>query len=114
MHSFEDFCRAKNAFLKKDDIVLRDNVLNVTTSAANVVAALNEKGFASDREIFKAYKNFRKLPRNFSKIQALRYGHLSRPRLLKTFMQFYVSLVDFCKQGGVRFPVELEAIERLT
>jgi len=114
MHSFEDFCRAKNAFLKKDDIVLRDNILNATTSAANVVAALNAKGFASDREIFKAYKKFRKLPRNFSKIQALRYGHLSRPRLLKTFMQFYVNLVDFCKQGGVRFPVELEAIERLT
>jgi hypothetical protein len=51
MHSFEDFCRAKNAFLKKDDIVLRDNVLNVTTSAANVVAALNEKGFARSRDL---------------------------------------------------------------
>jgi hypothetical protein len=84
IHSFEDFCRAKNAFLKKDDVVLKDNVHNVTLSASNVVAALNGYGFASDREIFKAYKKFRKVPRNFSKIQALRYGDLSTPRLFKT------------------------------
>lgn len=113
IHSFEDFCRAKNAFLKKDDIVLRDSIHNVTHSAANVVAALNEKGFASDREIFKAYKKFRKLPRNFSKIQAMRYGHLSRPKLFKTLIQFYINLVDFCQQGGLDFPVQLEDIERL-
>ncbi len=92
---------------------MKDSIHNVTHSAANVVAALNENGFASDREIFKAYEKFRKLPRNFSKIHALRYGHLSRPQLLKTMMQFYVDLVDFCKQGRVDFPVELEAIEHL-
>jgi len=114
IHSFEDFCRAKNAFLKKDEVVLSDSIHNLTHSAANAVAALNEKGFTSDREIFKAHKKFRKVPRNFSKIQALRYGDLSTPRLFKTLMQFYVNLVDFCKQGGVHFPVELEAIERLT
>jgi predicted nucleotidyltransferase len=114
IHSFEDFCRAKNAFLNKDDIVLKDNIHNVTHSASNVVAALNGYGFASDREIFIAYKKFGKLPRDFSEIHALRYGNLSRSRLFKTLMQFYINLVDFCKQGGVRFPVELEAIERLT
>jgi predicted nucleotidyltransferase len=114
IHSFEDFCRAKKAFLNKDDVVLKDNVHNVTLSASNVVAALNGYGFASDREIFKVYKKFRKVPRNFSKIQALRYGDLSTPRLFKTLMQFYVNLVDFCKQVGVHFPVELDAIERLT
>jgi Nucleotidyltransferase domain len=113
IHSFEDFCRAKNAFLNGDDIVLKDSINNVTHSAANVVAAMNENGFASDREIFKAYKRFKRLPRNFGTVEALRYGHLSRVRLLKTLMQFYVSLVEFCKQGGVEFPVELEVIERL-
>jgi len=113
IHSFEDFCRAKNAFLKNDDIVLKDSIHNVTHSAANVVAALNKSGFASDREIFKAYKKFRRLPRNFATIQTLRYGHLSRPRLLKTLMQFYVGLVDFCNQRGVDFPVELRVIQCL-
>jgi predicted nucleotidyltransferase len=112
-HSFEDFCRAKNAFLKRDDLVLQDSIDNVTHSAANAVAALNETGFVSDREIFKAYKKFGKLPRDFAAIQALRYGNLSRLELFKTMIRFYVNLVDFCKQERVDFPVEREVLEEL-
>lgn len=114
IHSFEDFCRAKNAFLNKDEVVLIDSIQNVTHSAANVVAALNGQGFVSDRELFKAYKKFKRLPRNFSKIQALRYGHMSGPKLFETMMQFYVDLVEFSKQRGISFPVTLEVIERLS
>jgi len=110
IHSFEDFCRVKNAFLKKDDLVLKDSIHNVTHSAANIVAALNETGFVSDREIFKAYKKFKKLPRNFATIGALRYGNLSRLELFKTMVRFYVSLVDFCKQERVEFPVDREFV----
>ncbi len=113
IHSFEDFCRAKNAFLKKDDLVLKDRIHNVTHSAANVVAALNETGFVSDREIFRAYKKFGKLPRNFATIQALRYSNLSRPELFKTMIRFYVNLVDFCKQERIDFPVDREVLEDL-
>lgn len=113
IHSFEDFCRAKNAFLKQDDIVLKDNINNVTHSAANAVAALNETGFVSDREIFKAYRKFGKLPENFATIHALRYGNSPRPELFRTLIRFYVSLVDFCKREGVEFPVEREALENL-
>src|SRR5262249_2391969 len=71
VHSFEDYCRAKNAFLDKDDVVLKDSIYGVTASAANIVAALNKTGFVSDREIFKAYRKFKKLPRTFGWIQAL-------------------------------------------
>ena len=111
IHSFEDFCRAKNAFLKRDDIVLKDSIHNVTHSAVNAVAALNETGFVSDREIFKAFRKFGKLPRNFSTIQALRYGNLLRPELFKTMIRFYTGLVDFCKEEGLVFPVEREVLE---
>jgi predicted nucleotidyltransferase len=113
IHSFEDFCRAKNAFLKKDDIVLKDSIHNVTHSAANVVAALNENGFVSDREIFKAYRRFGKTPMNFGLIQGLRYGNLSPRQLLMTLIRFYISLVDFCKEEGLVFPVEREVLEDL-
>ncbi|HEV2119835.1 MAG TPA: nucleotidyltransferase domain-containing protein [Candidatus Bathyarchaeia archaeon] len=113
IYSFEDFCRAKNAFLKKDDIVLKDNISNVTHSAANAVAALNETGFVSDREIFKAYKKFGKLHKNFATIRTLRYGNPPRPELFRTLIRFYVGLVDFCKQEGVDFPVEREVLENL-
>jgi kanamycin nucleotidyltransferase len=111
IHSFEDFCRAKNAFLKKDGIVLKDSVHNVTHSAANVVAALNQTGFASDREIFKAYKKFRKTPRNFDALQGLRYGNLSMQQLFKSMVRFYISLVDFCRGEGLAFPVERSVLE---
>ncbi len=113
IHSFEDFCRAKNAFLKKDNIVLKDNIHNITHSAASVVASLNEKGFASDREIFKSYKKFEKTPRNFGAIRELRYGSLSTQQSFKTLTRFYISLVDFCKEEGLAFPVERNVLESL-
>ncbi len=113
IHSFEDFCRAKNAFLEKDKIVLKDSIYNVTHSAANVVAALNENGFASDREIFKSYKSFKKTPKNFGTIQELRYGNLATQQLFKTLTRFYVSLVDFCKEEGLSFPVNRNVLKDL-
>jgi hypothetical protein len=103
--SFEDFCRAKNAFLEGDDIVLKDSVYIITTSAANIVASLNHAALVSDREMFKAYKNFSKLPRNFESIQELRYGNLNRKRLFSVLLQFYLDVIDFCKKEGVEFPV---------
>jgi predicted nucleotidyltransferase len=113
IHSFEDFCRAKNAFLKKDKIVLKDSIYNVTHSAANVVAALNDNGFASDREIFKSYKRFKKSPKNFRTIEELRYGNLSTQQLFTTMIRFYISLVDFCKEEGLAFPVKRDVLEGL-
>jgi predicted nucleotidyltransferase len=113
VHSFEDFCRAKNAFLKRDGLVLQDSIHNITHSAVNAVAALNETSFVSDREIFRTYKKFGKLPRNFATIQSLRYGKLSRPQLFKTMIRFYTGLVDFCKEEGLTFPVEREVLEDL-
>jgi kanamycin nucleotidyltransferase len=114
MISYEDFCRVKNAYLNGDDIVLRDNASLVTYSAALVVASLNETGFVSDREIFKAHKRFSKLPRHFDQIEELRYGCLKRTRLVQTLVSFYLDLIDFCNKEGIRLPVDRETLEDLT
>jgi predicted nucleotidyltransferase len=111
--SFEDFCRAKNAFLDNDGVVLKDSVYIVTTSAVNIVACLNQAAFVSDREMFKAYKNFPKLPRNFVSIQELRYGNLNLRQLFSVLLQFYLDLVDFCLKEGVEFPVSATTLKEL-
>lgn len=113
VHSYEDFCRAKNVFLHGDEVVLRENVWWVTHAAANIVSALNEAHFVSDREIFKAYKRLKRTPRGFGKIQLLRYGDLRGVRLFKLFLSFYVELVRFCRREGVQFPVEEAALKEL-
>ncbi len=105
LHSYEDFCRTKNAYLAGDEIVLKDNVYAVTGSAANIVAALNQRYFVSDREIFKAHRSFRKLPRDYDRIELLRYGGLGGEKLFQTFLSFYLDLVHFCTKEGLKFPV---------
>ncbi len=105
IHSYEDFCRTKNAYLSGDEIVLRDNVYAVTGSAANIVAALNERYFVSDREIFKAHKSFRKLPKDYDRIESLRYERMSAEKLFRTLLSFYINLVHFCIKEGIEFPV---------
>jgi len=111
LESYEDFCRAKNAYLNSDDIVLRDNAINVTYFAALATASLNMTYFESDREIFKAYRRLRKLPRGFGRIEALRYGNMRRKDLFRTLMSFYIDLVEFCVKEGVRFPVTTESLQ---
>ncbi len=113
LESYEDFCRAKNAFLNHDDIVLKDNVDLVTQSAALVVASLNQSAFTSDREIFKAHKGFSKLPRRFDRIERLRYGNLKRAALFRMLMGFYLDTVDFCRREGIRFPVDERTLKEL-
>lgn len=113
IHSYEDFCRVKNAYLKGDEIILKDNIYEVTHSAANVVACLNHTPFSSDREIFKAYKAFPKLPRRFGRIEQLRYGNMRGRRLFATLLRFYLDLVEFCQGEGVRFPVDRKVLSKL-
>lgn len=113
VHSYEDFCRVKNAYVNGDEVVLRDNVLYVTHSAALVVAALNRTHFVSDREIFKAHRRFRKLPRGYSRIEKLRYGNLKGRELFETFLGFYCDLVAFAGREGVHFPVSRETLREL-
>ncbi len=114
LHSYEDFSRVKNAYLSGDDIVLRDNVSLVTHSAVWVVASLNQSWFASDREIFKAYRHYKKLPRDFDRIRRLRYGNLDRQDLFKTLMSFYLDLVDFSEKQGTRLPVDRESLKEVS
>jgi kanamycin nucleotidyltransferase len=111
LHSYEDFCRVKNAYLNGDDVVLRDNVMNVTHSAALVTASLNNTPFISDRDIFKAYKRFQRLPEGFWRIEDLRYGCLKRRELFRSFTNFYLELVDFCAKEGVRLPVDRQTLQ---
>jgi len=103
--SYEDFCRAKSAYQTRDDIVFKDNVYLVTYSAALIVASLNQAVFASDREIFKAHKTFLKLPRQYERIEKLRYGSLQRHELVRVFLDFYLNLVKFCEREGISLPV---------
>ncbi len=109
-HSYEDFCRVKNAYANGDEVVLRDNVWFVTHSAALVVASLNRTCFVSDREIFKAHRRFQKLPKGYRRIEQLRYGNLRGRQLLKIFLGFYRDLVSFAIREGVHFPVSQEAL----
>ncbi len=113
LHSYEDFCRTKNAYLRDDEIVLKDNVMAVTISAANAVAALNNSHFVSDREIFKAHKRYRKLPKGFDRIEELRYGDLDGKKLFEESLDFYVNLVRFCKKEGITFPVTEDSLRKL-
>ena len=113
MHSYEDFCRAKNAFLKGDEVVLKDNVFQITYSAALVVASLNHAPFVSDREIFKAHRRFNKLPERFDRIEILRYGNLKGRALYRLLLDFYLDLVKFCKTEGVHAPLDERATSRL-
>ena len=110
LHSYEDFSRVKNAYLSGDDIVLKDNVHLVTHSAVWIVASLNQASFVSDREIFKAYKSYKKLLRGFDRIRQLRYGNLNRQELFKTLMSFYLDLVDFSEKEGIQLPVDRESL----
>ncbi len=114
LHSYEDFCRVKNAYLSGDDIVLRDNVHLITHSAVWVVASLNHASFVSDREIFKAFRRYRKLPREFDRIRELRYGNLNRQELFKTLMSFYLDLVDFSEKEGIRIPVDRRTLQEVS
>ncbi len=113
LHSYEDFCRVKNAYLKGDRMVLKDNVLFVTHSSAVVVASLNRTPFVSDREIFKVHKKFAKLPKRFGRIWELRYGNLKGQRLFNTFLSFYLDLVSFARKEGIRFPVGVRTLKEL-
>lgn len=113
LHSYEDFCRTKNANLAGDEIVLKDNVSAVTHSAANVVAALNQRYFVSDREIFKAHKSFKKLPKDYNRIEQLRYGSLGGEKLFRTLLSFYIGVVHFCVREGVKFPVSEASLKLL-
>ncbi len=113
LHSYEDYCRVKNAYLSGDEIVMRDNVLYVTHSAALVVACLNHSHFRSDREIFKAHGKLPKLPRHFSRIEKLRYGNLTRRKLFQMLVAFYGDLIGFAEKEGIRFPVGMEKLREL-
>jgi predicted nucleotidyltransferase len=112
LHSYEDFCRAKNAFLDGDDIVLKDCVDGITHSAALMVASLNHAEFESDRQIFKAHKRFQKLPKRFDRIARLRYGNLERKALFGTLLEFYVELVKFGRRQGLTFPVHESSLRQ--
>ena len=114
LQSYEDFCRVKNAYLSGDEIVLRDNVRLVTHSAVWVVASLNQASFVSDREIFKAYRRYQKLPRDFNRIRELRYGNLKRQTLFKTLVSFYLDLVEFSGREGIRIPVGRRALQEVS
>jgi len=109
--SYEDFCRAKSAYSKRDDVVFKDNVYLVTYSAALIVASLNQAVFASDREIFKAHKTFSRLPRHYKKIEKLRYGSLQRRELFRVFLDFYLNLVEFCEREGISLPVSRRVLK---
>ncbi len=114
LHSYEDFCRVKNAYLIDDAIVLKDNIPYVTHSAALVVASLNETSFESDRTIFKAHKGFKTVPRQFDgRLMRLRYGNLKGRKLFNTFLAFYLDLVEFAKEQGISFPVSEEALRKM-
>jgi len=113
LHSYEDFCRTKNAHLAGDEIVLKDNVYAVTHSAANTVAALNQRYFVSDREIFKAHKSFKKLPKDYDRIEQCRYGNLTSEKLFQTLLTFYIDLVHFCAKEGIKFPVTEASLKML-
>ena len=114
LHSYEDFCRVKNAFLAKDEIVMRDNANYVTHSAALVVACLNQAHFRSDREIFKAHKRMARTPRGFaSQIQKIRYGGLTDRKLLDTLFSFYLNLIVFTENQGIGFPVSRDKLVEL-
>jgi hypothetical protein len=113
IHSYEDFCRAKNAFLSEDEVVLKNNVLQITYSAALVVASLNHAALVSDREVFKAHKSFTKLPRRFNRIETLRYGNLKGRALFRMLLDFYLDLIRFCDQMDVHFPVDEKTLKRL-
>jgi hypothetical protein len=113
LHSYEDFCRAKNAFLKGDHMVLIDSVLLITYSAALTVASLNHTGFVSDREVFKAHRRFTKLPKRFERIEKLRYGNLKGRCLFTMLMDFYLDLIRFCESEGLHFPVDEKTLKKL-
>ena len=114
LHSYEDFCRVKNAYLDHDEVVLIDSAQYVTYSAALAVASLNRTGFNSDREIFKAHQNYSKLPKGFQRIERLRYQGLVEPRTLyATLLEFYVNLVRFCRTQGLSFPVSESSLRQL-
>ena len=114
LHSYEDFCRVKNAYLDHDEGLLRDNANYVTHSASLIVASLNNAYFVSDREIFKAYKRFNRLPRGFTRINDIRYGHLKPKKLLETTMALYLDVIEFCSNEGIQFPVDQEYLRSLT
>ena len=114
LHSYEDFCRVKNAFLAGDEIVMRDNAAYVTHSAALVVASLNDAHFRSDREIFKAHKKMARTPHRFAKqIQEIRYGRLTNRELFETLLSFYLNLIKFAESQGIRFPVPRDKLLEL-
>lgn len=113
IHSYEDFCRAKNSYLKDDYVVLKDSILGVTHSAALVIAGLNHRSFSSDKEIFKAHKKFSKVPKRFQTMEQLRYGNIPRRKLFPKFLEFYLDLVEFSKNEGVSFPVDSETLKAL-
>jgi Nucleotidyltransferase domain len=113
LYSYEDFCRVKNAYLDRNEGLLRDNVNYVTHSASLVVASMNNSHFVSDREIFTTYKRLSKLTRDFERIELLRYGHLSPKKLFHTTISFYLELIDFCSSEGIQFPVDQEQLQGL-
>jgi predicted nucleotidyltransferase len=113
LHSYEDFCRVKNAYINHDDFLLIDNVQFVTYSAALIVASLNHQGYISDREVFTAHNRFRKLPERFDRILSLRYEKLNRRALYATLLEFYVDLVRFCRMQGLSFPVRESSLHQL-
>lgn len=113
IHSYEDFCRAKNAYLKHDYVVLKDSIFGVTHSAVLVVAGLNHTSFDSDREVFKAHKEFPKVPKRFQTMEQIRYGSISRRELFPKFAEFYLDLVEFSKSEGISFPVSTKALKAL-
>ena len=112
-HSYEDFCRAKNAVMHMDEIVLKETIRWTMHSASNIVASLNNTHFESDREIYKAYKNWKKLPRGFNTILKLQYGGLKGTKLFNVFLSFYIELVRFCQNEGINFPVSESAMRKL-
>jgi predicted nucleotidyltransferase len=113
IHSYEDFCRVKNACIIGDEIVLKDNIHAITHSIANTVAALNQRYFVSDREIFKAHKSFKKLPKEYVRIQQLRYGSLNGEKLFRTLLSFYIDVINFAAKEGIKFPVPEAALKML-
>lgn len=113
VHSYEDFCRAKNAFMHGDEIVLEETVRWTMHAASNIVASLNQARFESDREIYKAYKHWRNLPLGFNRILKLQYGKMKGTRLFNVFLSFYIELVRFCQEEGVHFPVSEAVLKEL-
>ena len=110
---YEDFCRAKNAVMHGDEIVLEETIRWTMHSASNFVPSPNPVHGETNLEIYTAYKKWKKLPRGFNTILKLQYGDLKGSKLFSMFLSFYIELVRFCRAEGINFPVSESSMKKL-